>query len=37
MIPVRASDRRSVPGVVHGASGTGQTVFVEPLEAIDLE
>ena len=36
MIPVRASDRRAVPGVVHGASGTGQTVFVEPLEAIDL-
>jgi DNA mismatch repair protein MutS2 len=36
VIPVRASDRRAVPGVVHGASGTGQTVFVEPLEAIDL-
>ena len=36
VIPVRASERRSVPGVVHGASGTGQTIFVEPLEAIDL-
>jgi DNA mismatch repair protein MutS2 len=36
VIPVRASERRSVPGVVHGASSTGQTVFVEPLEAIDL-
>jgi DNA mismatch repair protein MutS2 len=36
VIPVRASDRRAVPGVMHGASGTGQTVFVEPLEAIDL-
>ena len=36
VIPVRASERRSVPGVVHGASATGQTVFVEPLEAIDL-
>jgi DNA mismatch repair protein MutS2 len=36
VIPVRASDRRGVPGVVHGASATGQTVFVEPLEAIDL-
>jgi DNA mismatch repair protein MutS2 len=36
VIPVRASERRCVPGVVHGASGTGQTVFVEPLEAIDL-
>jgi DNA mismatch repair protein MutS2 len=36
VIPVRASDRRSVPGVVHSASATGQTVFVEPLAAIDL-
>ena len=36
VIPVRASERRSVPGVVHGASATGQTIFVEPLEAIDL-
>jgi DNA mismatch repair protein MutS2 len=36
VIPVRASSRRAVPGVVHGASATGQTIFVEPLEAIDL-
>jgi DNA mismatch repair protein MutS2 len=36
VIPVRTADRRTVPGVVHGASATGQTVFVEPLEAIDL-
>ncbi len=36
VIPVRASDRRAMPGVVHGASATGQTVFVEPLETIDL-
>jgi DNA mismatch repair protein MutS2 len=36
VIPVRASDRRGVPGVVHAASATGQTVFVEPLEAIEL-
>jgi len=36
VIPVRASERRDVPGVVHAASATGQTVFVEPLDAIDL-
>ncbi len=36
VIPVRAAERRSVPGVVHGVSATGQTIFVEPLEAIDL-
>src|SRR5258706_10423508 len=26
VIPVRAEHRRSVPGIVHGTSGTGQTV-----------
>jgi DNA mismatch repair protein MutS2 len=35
VIPLRAEHRRSVPGIVHGASGTGQTVFVEPLETIE--
>jgi DNA mismatch repair protein MutS2 len=36
VIPVRAAERRQLPGVVHGASGTGQTVFLEPLEAVEL-
>ncbi|HKW87634.1 MAG TPA: Smr/MutS family protein [Candidatus Acidoferrales bacterium] len=36
VIPVRSADRRAVPGVVHGASATGQTLFVEPLETIEL-
>lgn len=35
VIPVRAENRRSIPGVVHGASGTGQTVFLEPLETLE--
>ena len=35
MIPVRAETRRSTPGVVHGASGTGQTVFLEPFETVE--
>jgi DNA mismatch repair protein MutS2 len=35
VIPVRAENRRSVPGVVHGASGTGQTVFLEPFETVE--
>ena len=35
VIPVRAEHRRSMPGVVHGASGTGQTVFVEPFETVE--
>src|SRR6202521_4822221 len=35
VIPVRAENRRSVPGIVHGTSGTGQTVFLEPFETVD--
>jgi DNA mismatch repair protein MutS2 len=35
VIPVRAENRRSVRGIVHGASGTGQTVFVEPFETVE--
>src|SRR5579872_5997436 len=36
VIPVRAAERRQVQGVVHAASASGQTVFVEPFETIDL-
>lgn len=36
VIPVRSADRRAIPGVVHGASATGQTLFIEPLETIEL-
>jgi len=35
VIPVRAAERRNVQGVVHAASATGQTVFVEPFETIE--
>jgi DNA mismatch repair protein MutS2 len=35
VIPVRAADRRQVRGVVHAASATGQTVFVEPFETVE--
>jgi DNA mismatch repair protein MutS2 len=35
VIPVRAEQRKSAPGVVHGTSGTGQTVFIEPFETVD--
>jgi DNA mismatch repair protein MutS2 len=35
VIPVRAESRRSVPGIVHGTSGTGQTVFLEPFETVE--
>jgi DNA mismatch repair protein MutS2 len=35
VIPVKTEQRRRVQGVVHGASSSGQTVFVEPLETIE--
>src|SRR5215472_8195125 len=35
VIPVKVEQRRRVNGVVHGASSSGQTVFVEPLETIE--
>src|SRR6202521_5426882 len=35
VIPVRAEHRRGLPGVVHGASATGQTVFMEPFETVE--
>jgi len=35
VIPVRAENRRTIPGVVHGASATGQTVFMEPFETVE--
>ena len=35
VIPIKAEFKRKVPGVIHGASSSGQTVFVEPLETIE--
>ena len=35
VIPIRIEQKRRVQGVVHGASSSGQTVFVEPLETIE--
>ena len=35
VIPVRTENRRSVPGIMHGTSGTGQTVFLEPFETVE--
>ena len=35
VIPVRSEHRRTVQGIIHGASATGQTVFVEPFETVE--
>ncbi len=36
VLPVLASARRSVPGIVHNASQSGQTLFVEPDAMVDM-
>ncbi len=35
VIPIKSEFKRKVPGVIHGSSSSGQTVFVEPLETIE--
>ena len=35
VVPIKAEHKYRVKGVVHGASSSGQTVFVEPLETIE--
>jgi len=36
VVPVRADARSRVKGIVHDQSGSGQTVFVEPLIAVEM-
>jgi DNA mismatch repair protein MutS2 len=36
VVPLVPSQKGRIPGVVHGSSASGQTVFVEPLETIEL-
>ena len=36
VIPVRSDAPRAVKGIVHAASSSGATLFVEPMESVDL-
>ncbi len=36
VVPVIAGKQKRLDGVVHGSSGSGHTLFVEPLETIEL-
>lgn len=36
VIPVKAENKRKVQGMIHSVSQTGQTIYIEPSETIDL-
>ena len=36
VLPLRAEHKSHLPGIVHNASGSGQTLFVEPQEMVEL-
>jgi DNA mismatch repair protein MutS2 len=36
VVPIRADARSRVKGIVHDASGSGQTLFIEPLVIVEL-
>lgn len=36
VLPVRVENKRAVPGIIHGVSQTGSTVFLEPAETFEM-
>ena len=36
VLMVRAEHRRAIPGIVHGGSASGASLFVEPLETVEI-
>lgn len=35
VLPVRAGSKKSLPGIIQGASHTGETLFIEPFEIVE--
>lgn len=36
VLPVKVEEQSHVPGIVHGRSGSGMTVFIEPTELVEM-
>lgn len=36
VLPIKVENKRALPGIIHGVSQTGSTVFVEPSEIIEM-
>ncbi len=36
VLPIRVEARPALPGIVHALSGTGATVFIEPMETVEI-
>jgi len=36
VVPLKVESKRAIPGLIHGMSSSGSTVFVEPMETFEL-